>query len=99
MHFVDDFDKLLRPFLSKYTKHHLPVKVPWDVYVKGDDARTTLELPDRYVVEPAQVFWSRSTFLDRAARPVSEEFRYASGTNDHWLGVEELREILADGQV
>lgn len=40
--FVDDFDKLLRPFLSKYTKHHAPVKVPWDVYVKGDDARTTL---------------------------------------------------------
>ena len=41
--FVDDFDKLMRPFLSKYTKHHPPVKVPWDVYAKRDDARKTIE--------------------------------------------------------
>jgi len=41
--FVDDFDKLIRPFLTEYTKHHPPVKVPWDVYAKRDDARKTIQ--------------------------------------------------------
>ena len=40
--FVDDFDKLIRPFLSKYTKHHPPVKVPWEVYARRDDPLTTV---------------------------------------------------------
>ncbi len=41
--FVDDFDKLIRPFLSKYTKHHQPVKVPWDVYARRDDTLKTIQ--------------------------------------------------------
>ena len=41
--FVDDFDKLIRPFLSKYTKHHQPIKVPWEVYAKRDDTLTTVQ--------------------------------------------------------
>lgn len=41
--FVDDFDKLIRPFLSKYTKHHQPVKVPWEVYAKRDDTLKTIQ--------------------------------------------------------
>ena len=41
--FVDDFDKLIRPFLAKYTKHNPTVKVPWNVYAKRDDARRTIE--------------------------------------------------------
>ena len=38
--FVDDFDKLIRPFLSKYTKFNPRLKVPWEVYARGDDVRT-----------------------------------------------------------
>ena len=35
--FVDDFDKSMRVFLSRYTKYHPSVKVPWEAYTKGDD--------------------------------------------------------------
>jgi hypothetical protein len=35
--FVDDFDKSMRVFLDKYTRYLQSVKVPWDVYAKGDD--------------------------------------------------------------
>ncbi|MHC4092856.1 MAG: hypothetical protein ACYSVY_21710, partial [Planctomycetota bacterium] len=41
--FVDDFDKSMRVFLGKYTKHHPSVKVPWDVYAKRDDVRKSAE--------------------------------------------------------
>jgi len=35
--FVDDFEKSIRVFLGRYTKHHPSVRVPWDAYAKGDD--------------------------------------------------------------
>ncbi len=41
--FVDSFDQLLRPFLTKYTRDHPPVRVPWDVYAKRDGARDTVK--------------------------------------------------------
>lgn len=40
--FVDDFDKTMRVFLSKYTKYHPSVKVPWEAYAKGDDLYTVV---------------------------------------------------------
>lgn len=35
--FVDDFDKSMRVFLGRYTKHHPSVKVPWDAYANGGE--------------------------------------------------------------
>ena len=40
--FVDDFDQLIRPFLTQYVRDHPPVRVPWDVYAKRDGARDTI---------------------------------------------------------
>ncbi len=39
--FVDDFDRAMRVFLDKYTKHHPSVKVPWEVYAKREDVQAT----------------------------------------------------------
>lgn len=52
--FVDEFDKSMRVFLDKYTKHHPSVKVPWEVYAKRDDVHTT----------------TRQTIAVEGARPV-----------------------------
>ncbi len=41
--FVDDFDRLIRPFLAKYTKQHQAIRVSWDVYAKRDDTRKTVQ--------------------------------------------------------
>ncbi|MGB2985193.1 MAG: hypothetical protein WBE26_04865, partial [Phycisphaerae bacterium] len=41
--FVDDFDRFIHPFLSKYTKKYPPIKVPWEVYAKRDTTRKTVE--------------------------------------------------------
>lgn len=41
--FADDFDRSIRPFLSKYTRHHPPIKVPWEVFAKRDDVKITLQ--------------------------------------------------------
>jgi len=61
-----------------------------------DDARTTVELKDRYVIEPESfLFEDRDRYAVHGDNFVEESFRYASNTNTDWLSVEEIRELLA----
>ena len=39
--FADNFDKSMRVFLDKYTKHYPSVKVPWEVYARREDVQAT----------------------------------------------------------
>jgi UDP-N-acetylglucosamine 4,6-dehydratase len=57
-----------------------------------DDARATVELADRYVIEPAFVDYRRSP----DAQPVPEGFCYSSDVNTDWLSAEGLLAMLAD---
>jgi UDP-N-acetylglucosamine 4,6-dehydratase len=67
-----------------------------EVMVTDDDSRLTLELPDRYIIEPAFSFWQRATYLEDGAASVGEGFRYASDTNTDWLDAERLRDLMAE---
>ncbi len=66
-----------------------------EVMISDDDARNTLELSDRYVIEPWFDFWKRTHYVDRGAAPVAEGFRYASNTNVEQLDVAGIRALLA----
>jgi UDP-N-acetylglucosamine 4,6-dehydratase len=67
-----------------------------EVMITEDDARTTLEMPDRYVVEPAfGPSWSREALSGKTLQPVPEAFRYGSDTNAEFLSAEEIRALLA----
>ncbi|MBV8756657.1 MAG: UDP-N-acetylglucosamine 4,6-dehydratase (inverting) [Deltaproteobacteria bacterium] len=59
-----------------------------EVMVVDDDARNTVEMPDRYVILP-QFDYSWLTHYDGLKR-CPEGFRYASDTNDRWLTREQL---------
>lgn len=65
-----------------------------EVMITDDDSRGTLELPDRYVIEPTIEFWNHRSYTTRGATPVAEAFRYASDNNTEWLTVEEIRALL-----
>jgi UDP-N-acetylglucosamine 4,6-dehydratase len=73
-----------------------------EVMVTEDDARSTVELPDRYIIEPVMALWCNyvshlETYAgEGSARRVPEGFRYASDTNDDWLSGERLIQMLAD---
>jgi hypothetical protein len=41
--FVDDFDQLIRPFLTQYVRDHPQVRAPWDAYARRDGARDTVK--------------------------------------------------------
>ncbi len=67
-----------------------------EVLITEDDARTTLDLGDRYVIEPAFPFWRRGGYNGATPVPVAEDFRYASNTNVDWLDSGSLSALLAE---
>ncbi len=67
-----------------------------EVMVTEDDSRLTLELGDRYVIEPAFSWWQRGPYTAAGAKPVTDGFRFASDTNTDWLDARRLQELLAE---
>jgi UDP-N-acetylglucosamine 4,6-dehydratase/5-epimerase len=62
--------------------------------ISASDARSTLDLGDRYVIQPELDFWLPGRL---GGASVPDGFSYASDTNDRWLSVDELRDMVADG--
>lgn len=65
-----------------------------EVLISEDDARNTLELDDRYIIEPAFAHWERGPELAAQTHPVAEDFRFASDTNPDWLDAAGLQAML-----
>ncbi len=63
--------------------------------ISEDDARLTLELPDRYVIEPLFDFWNRTPYERRSAKHVAESFCYASNNNHERLDIPQITALLA----
>ncbi|GAB4268771.1 MAG: UDP-N-acetylglucosamine 4,6-dehydratase (inverting) [Candidatus Rifleibacteriota bacterium] len=64
-----------------------------EMMISRDDSRNLYELEDRYIKMPDFPFWK--TILPEGAVPVEEGFEFASDTNTMWLGVEDLKNLLA----
>ena len=68
-----------------------------EVMCPQDDSHLTLEFDDHYVVQPTIKFWDGdghaydTNALDETGRPVEQGFEYDSGTNPHFVSVEEIR--------
>ena len=64
-----------------------------EIMISADDARTTVDLGDRYAIEPAFAEYTREAF--EGAR-LDEGFCYASDSNDEWLAGADLLAVLED---
>ena len=66
-----------------------------EIMVTMDDGRHTLELEDRYVIEPVFAFWKREeTDGYKGANPVQDDFSFSSDNNADWLDERGLKELL-----
>ncbi len=62
--------------------------------ISEDEARTTVELPDMFVVQPASALWFGHHW-ENLGKPLPDGFRYASNTNTDWLDVEQINALIA----
>jgi UDP-N-acetylglucosamine 4,6-dehydratase len=64
-----------------------------EIMISADDARSTVDLGDRYAIEPAFVEYTREPLTGGR---LPEGFCYASDTNEDWLSGEGLLALLED---
>ncbi len=70
-----------------------------EVMITEDNARLTLEHDDHFVIQPEFEWWDGALSAKAVGKPVAEGFRYASDTNDWWLGTDELRAMIEQHEV
>lgn len=63
-----------------------------EIMISSDDSRNLYELAERYIKMPDFPFWK--IIVPQGAHKVDEGFEFASDTNDRWLNIEELKELL-----
>ena len=64
-----------------------------EVLVSEDEARSTVELDDMYVVQPTGTLWFGKEW-EKIGKKLPEDFRYASNTNSQWLNLDEVKEMI-----
>lgn len=65
-----------------------------EVLISEDEARSTVELEDMFVVQPAEALWFGHQWSAKG-QALPDDYHYASDNNDQWLSVEEIRAIVA----
>ncbi|MEZ4365058.1 MAG: UDP-N-acetylglucosamine 4,6-dehydratase (inverting) [Kofleriaceae bacterium] len=64
-----------------------------EALLSDDEARSTRELDDQFVLEPAHPWWDASTW--QHGRVLPDGFRYTSDGNTHWLRGAEIEALVA----
>jgi UDP-N-acetylglucosamine 4,6-dehydratase len=66
-----------------------------EVLISEDEARNTVELPEKFVVmQPYHPLWVEEVW--RGGTKLTDGFRYGSDNNTQWLTVEQLRTLAAE---
>lgn len=92
---ITDLAETMAPGLAQKMVGIRPGEKLHEVMITTDDARTTFELDDRYVIAPSFPFWSEEQEdHDYGGAPVADGFTYASDSNEEWLDHDGLRAML-----
>jgi UDP-N-acetylglucosamine 4,6-dehydratase len=91
---VSDLAHCLAPGIPHKIVGIRPGEKLHEVMITEDDSRTTVELDDRYVIEPNFAFWDRRSFAADGAKAVKEGFRFASDINTQWLDADSLKKMI-----
>jgi len=65
-----------------------------EMLISEDEARSTVELDDMFVVQPTATLWFGKEWA-KLGRPLPDGYSYASHTNPDWLNLEQIREMVA----
>lgn len=64
-----------------------------EVLVSEDEARSTIEMDDMYVVQPTGTLWFGKEW-EKIGKKLPDGFRYASNTNNDWLNLEGVKKMV-----
>jgi UDP-N-acetylglucosamine 4,6-dehydratase/5-epimerase len=95
---VVDLAKAMAPAVPHKIIGIRPGEKLHEIMCPGDDSHLTLEFSDHFVIKPAIQFAAYSDFavnkLGEKGRPVAQSFEYHSGTNPHFLTIDEIAAFI-----
>ena len=94
---VTDLARVVAPDARQEVIGIRPGEKLHEVMITEDDSRNTVELADRYIIEPSPIALPSYVFRD-GARPVKDGFRYSSDSNKDWLRADGLRELVTQSK-
>jgi UDP-N-acetylglucosamine 4,6-dehydratase len=65
-----------------------------EMLINEDEARSTVELDDMFIVQPTSELWFGHDWR-ASGRSLPDSFRYASDTNPEWLTAEQMQAFIA----
>ena len=93
MHIID-LAESLSPGMKTNIVGIRPGEKLHEIMCPTDDSHLTLEFDDHYVIQPSIIMFHSEPYslnrLSEKGNPVEQGFEYNSGTNTHFLNVEEL---------
>jgi UDP-N-acetylglucosamine 4,6-dehydratase len=81
---IVDIASAMAPGLPQKTIGIRPGEKLHEVMITEDDARNTINLPDRFIIRPT-LYPEWCVGYDPAETELEDGFRYASDNNDQWL--------------
>jgi UDP-N-acetylglucosamine 4,6-dehydratase/5-epimerase len=64
-----------------------------EILLNEDEARSSLELQDMYIIQPNLDFWFGHDWEEKGS-PLPVDFRYTSENNTEWLSGDQIREMV-----
>lgn len=89
---VTDLAKAIAPGCNIEIVGIRPGEKLHEAMITEDDARRTIDQGDHYVIQPEFPWWKEE--YSNGGKSLEDGFSYVSDTNEEWLSVEELRELV-----
>ena len=97
---ITDLASVIAPDLPTREIGIRPGEKLHEMMISEDDAYVTVDLGDRYAIEPAFSEYGRKSLADLpGAKSVPDRFSYSSDTNDWWLDNDEMDAMLTSANV
>ncbi|MFN2453662.1 MAG: UDP-N-acetylglucosamine 4,6-dehydratase (inverting) [Pyrinomonadaceae bacterium] len=92
---VMDLAKALAPECRTEIVGIRPGEKIHETLISVDDARQTLDAPDRYIVQPAFPWWDSMAYASsNGYQSCPDGFAYTSDKNDRWFSITELQDMV-----
>ena len=92
---ITDVAEAIGPNCKKVIVGIRPGEKIHEEMITSADSYTTLDLGPYYAILPQHPIWSREEYMEQlAAKPVMQGFQYNSGTNEEWLSVQDIRDLI-----
>ena len=88
---ITDLVEAIAPGSDTYEVGVRPGEKLHEEMIAADDSYRTIRQDDRFVVQPTIKEW---WFKESVGDSVPHGFSYSSNTNDQWLSVQELRDLI-----